>query len=455
MILLLVAAMAIGLAVFQTLSDEFRRVTAVAAWLHVLPVARVASDFQWLADAPAIGSYLFKPAITVEELLRGAWTDGIGWVAWEQGQLVAGRIAALLYGPLLLAFAWRVRRGRPDLLYRRVHDLESLIETQTPIWPNAASTRQFRDLGARCNPDDRIVSERARPANDPGKTPVAVSNLLVPLAPPVQPSATEIALRPETWLRAQGLAAQLDRDRSDVVFTDATEPAEEWHHLSVDAVCEVFESRLGPPWTGLAGLRPSHRGLAALFALRIVHKESEANELLTVLTHLADRAWAAGASLDRELRKDGTSLAAIDCILAGPAGVAISRVAGMHAWLFTAMMGMLQAARKDRGVISTASFLWLKREDRDLWYALNSTGNAVAVAEAAAVCAQYRAERQCRQPLRRPAVYLAARSLIDDYLDLENPRIAQRRAAARERRPVGRKLADAAREVAPDRNHPG
>ena len=108
------------------------------------------------------------------------------------------------------------------------------------------------------------------------------------------------------------------------------------------------------------------------------------------------------------------------------------------------MMGMLQAARKDRGVISTASFIWLKREDRCLWQALNAVGNAVAFAEAAAVCAHYRAERQAGLPLRRPSAFQASRSLVQDYLDLENPRNSRRRAAAAKRRPVGRNLAEAA-----------
>ena len=95
-------------------------------------------------------------------------------------------------------------------------------------------------------------------------------------------------------------------------------------------------------------------------------------------------------------------------------------------------------------MISTASFIWLKREDRCLWHALNAAGNAVAVAEAAAVCAHFRAERQAGLPLRRPSAFQASRSLVQDYLDLENPRIAQRRAAARKRSPVGRKLAESA-----------
>ena len=446
-IVLAVLGLSLALAVSKILADDFRRATAVAAWMHVWPLAWTGSQAHWTKDIPVLGPLLLEPSILAEAILRTAWSRGIDPADWLLGQAVAARAAMVVYGPVLIFLARRARAGRPDIAFRRVHSLESLIDAQSASWPEVGIVRHIESLDCRTNPDVRIARQRAEQGSMRAQRMPSLA--LGRAIPAISPPALEIALRPETWLRAEGLSTRLDQaeQQHSPSAADVGGLSNEWDHLTIDAVCEALEDRLGPPWRGFETMRPIHRGLAAVFACHLDFRTNDGRELLASLAVMAERAAAGKRQFDGAICADRRIAHLIAEALSGQSGAALLQVACRHAWLRTAMMGMLQAARRDRGVIAAASFVWLKREDRELWYALNACGNAVAAAEAAAVCSHFRAERQFRQPLRKPAVFQASRSLIRDYLDLENPRLPQRRATAEERRPVGDRLAEAAAEA--------
>ena len=443
LILLVVVAIATVFSVSRYLQDDFRWITALAVWLHVRPIAWAAAHAGWLADLPAIADILVRPAVAAEGLLRPALSGGIGAENWMLGQAEAGPVMAAFYGPFLLYTALQARQNRPDLAFRNIHSLESLIETQSASWPSARIVRHLDGLAARQDPDDKIRTEMKRNERATGMAPDTSSCALLPALPPVRPDPLEIALRPETWLRAEGLAERRPAGSQQAgggAGDLSVRLGCEWEHLAIESVSEVMEGQLGPPWTGFADLRRVHRGLAAVFSLHFACREEEGRELLAALSICAERAAGRERTLEAELAGNRRLMKAIDRVLDGPAGRGMKGVADRHAWQRTAVMGMLRAAREDRGVLSTASFMWLKKQDRCLWYALNATGNAVAAAEASAVCAHFRAERQTGLPLRTPSIFQAARSLVTGYLDLENPRFAQRRAAAKARRTVEHRL---------------
>ncbi len=54
------------------------------------------------------------------------------------------------------------------------------------------------------------------------------------------------------------------------------------------------------------------------------------------------------------------------------------------------------------GVLSTSLFLWLKRVDRDLWYALNNVGRRAFHIEGSGVISHYFMERMQRNPVSEP-----------------------------------------------------
>jgi len=128
---------------------------------------------------------------------------------------------------------------------------------------------------------------------------------------------------------------------------------------------------------------------------------------------------------DAILAEEGL-MARIDGILQGKPGAQMLEIANRHAWLESAFPAMLTYARKDRGVLPAAAFLWLKAEDRALWYILDNVGSEAVMIESSGAMAHFRAEHQIGKPIRRPAVYQAARALLEDYLDMTPERVVAR-----------------------------
>ena len=73
-------------------------------------------------------------------------------------------------------------------------------------------------------------------------------------------------------------------------------------------------------------------------------------------------------------------------------------------------MALLYRARQ-KGVLASSQFLWLRPLDRPLWYALNQCGGRAAWAEGFAPWAHYTAEEKERKTLTKPHVAPAVASL--------------------------------------------
>lgn len=73
-------------------------------------------------------------------------------------------------------------------------------------------------------------------------------------------------------------------------------------------------------------------------------------------------------------------------------------------------MALLNRARQ-KGVLATSQFLWLRPLDRPLWYALNQCGGRAAWAEGFAAWAHYQAEEKVGMLLMEPHVQPAVASL--------------------------------------------
>lgn len=419
-------------------SDVPSAAASAAALIHLRPFSLAAARLEWLQDAPLLGESLFLPAVAAAGIpMKVSDLAALDAVALRSLLESSGIAAVLIYGPCMLLLAANAWRARPDIAFRTVHGLESLLAAQSVRWPSVRLALRFpwsRDSSA-----ERAPQSRVRGSGNGG-----AGRMLIPEQPPPIPPHGSCSLRPERWLELQGLVGE----PVEPVAASARDPRggpavpgdSELETLTGEALCESLDRQLGKPWRGFSALAPSARALAAAFALFRAYDVRGGQELLDRLAECSVGRRAARSGMDEAIRIDRRMSKDLNRILESPAGSGLLAIANRHAWEATAMIGMLQAARKNRGVVASASFLWLKREHRSLWYALNNSGNAAIMAEAAGAFAHFRAERQFGRPLRRPTTHQAARALLEGYLDAAPERIARRKALASLRTPVGAKL---------------
>jgi hypothetical protein len=93
-----------------------------------------------------------------------------------------------------------------------------------------------------------------------------------------------------------------------------------------------------------------------------------------------------------------------------------------HGMRESLLIAMLLAARKRRGVLASAEFLWLKGVDRGLWYALANAGRGTFLVEGLAAMDHYHHELVDGAPSRHPRIDNAVASLngITDTLRERN-----------------------------------
>lgn len=400
--------------------------------LHVLPFAEAVRFLPILLDIPFLGSWLFRMSAAAHDfLLQGGFSE-MTPVQRAATLTAGGRAALVLYGPFMVWVVLRGRDFRVDRKYRRRHSLESMIWAQSENWMTSRISRHVNPLK---DPeiDARTIAGRARSLVDqarktaPGRGSVALPGDAVSL----RPGTWGRALRPEEWLIANGLV--FDHEVHDRIIQDGAICRETdfefrhlWKTLDVPSLAEVLAGQLRTPWTGPEGIRPCFRAIFAVMAQFYDYDVDGGNKLLFDLGILADASRGKPGSMDQAILAESGMTARIDRIISGKAGKKLVQMGEGHAWLESAFPAFLTLARKDRGVLPPAAFLWLKAEDRLMWYILDNVGNEAVMIEAAGALAHCRAELQIGKPIRRPAVYQAARAMLEDYLDVTPDRLKSR-----------------------------
>ena len=361
--------------------DNIRAIGVISALIHLKPFGFLAAHMDWLLDAPYFGKAIFMAASSAYDLPM-TFQAVAALSSEHQDSIMAGSgpAAAITYGPCFIWMAAACRGFRPDLAHRTVHDLTSLIRAQCTQWPQAIYASRFLNLPGGSKPDPLPDADAERAYR-------RVGHMVWTEPPPLLPPPLNGSMRPEAWLEAQGYVN--GRGRNNGFLSD-----EDCEFLSEDILSEAFDRQLGKPWKGLAQLAPCKRALAAAFACFHDYQGEKGHDLLNRLSMLAAGEAADQFGMDDAISRDSQLSAEIEEILGSSRAFGLEGVAERHAWETTAMIAMLSAARKDRGVLASASFLWLKREDRGLWYALNNAGNAAIMVEAAGALAHFRAERQ-------------------------------------------------------------
>ena len=235
--------------------------------------------------------------------------------------------------------------------------------------------------------------------------PATGSFLLTPFPDHPSPPPLGRALRPEEWLDARCL-----RDGDGDCDPHAVEA-----HLA---------GQLTRPFS-VGRLRIHERALVACIA---GFRGDDSRGLIDDLS-VALAACSEPGDVHRTLHDRPELLQRIDDLLTRHRSL-IEELAKGHFWLETALTEIWRAGRQGGGILAPAALLWLKPEDRTLWYSVQCCGGNVVI-EAAGVHAHHLAERQYRRPLPVPNVRQAVAALKDVYLDQSEERIRSRQQAGR------------------------
>jgi len=225
------------------------------------------------------------------------------------------------------------------------------------------------------------------------------------------PSLAEEAAR--QWKTATA-GAFFDPDGRDKNILPARTPMEwmrdngikfEEGMLDRDAAEKVFAEQLGKPWQGV---KRADLPVQTFLVLAMMH--ATRNKAAMSSREAVSIAWAAGNDGTPKM-KEIVEEALKDEKLVGR----IDKVASKHAFAHTVVVAVLDLARKKGGVFPAADFVWVRKVDRHLWYAINNVGRRRFHTEGAAVISHFFAERVVGSPLPEPNMDEAINGL-EDYM---------------------------------------
>jgi intracellular multiplication protein IcmP len=283
---------------------------------------------------------------------------------WEDIVIISALIGNYMRWPVALLFCyyiyWAIEKS-PRRRFRTKFNMETLMSNQSLVWP--------------------II----RPIIN--MNPLKISNRIPGDAVPAELPLFAESLSPEEWVA--------------------------WNRLPLrdgmpdkEALRQAFARQLGPKWEGMKGLRDHHRALIAAFSLNGAQRRDECRDLLGKIS----TCWQqnSGLRLTAEVRKT------IDGILADKKLMEPTlKIASNYAYRTTALLALLRWAREQGGVLAPAQFLWLRGEDRALWYPLNNLGRRSYHAEASGAMAHYMAEVNAGRALPMPRVDNAIPAIIE------------------------------------------
>jgi intracellular multiplication protein IcmP len=180
--------------------------------------------------------------------------------------------------------------------------------------------------------------------------------------------------------------------------------------LDKEGATKAFEKQLGDRWQGAGKLPPYMQVLLAACALKAARKRAEADDVLGRVANCWDEKDGLKLSRDSSLLPYARKILRNKDIATNTL-----KRCNRHAFVTTAMLGALDYARSEGGVLAPAQFLWLRGHDRQLWYPMNNLGRKAFHAEAMGAMAHYRAEKQVQRPIPKPMVNDAV-MVLADYL---------------------------------------
>lgn len=343
-----------------------------AAWLAwYMAAGTITSAMRWVRigemNLLALFTHEFDNLLRVlPEMKVAPHAEKLGpqYLDWPTFWNISAKVGDYMRWPaaiLMGFFLFRIQYRAPTSRYKNKYDLEGMMQIQSRTWPVIAPMLNFN--------------------------PTKVSTRIPGEAVPVDLPPFAESLSPDEWVAWARIPL-----REGV-------PDEE-------GVRQALTQQLGPRWEKMVGLKPYHRALIAAFGLKGLQRRTESDDLLGQVA----QCWTVqhGLVLTEVVEKKINDYLA-DKKLAS----AVFQAAEQHAYRTTALLGILAWARQQGGVLAPAQFLWLRGEDRGLWYPLNNLGRRSYHAEAAGAMAHYMAENIAGRALLMPRVKTAIQPVID------------------------------------------
>ena len=258
--------------------------------------------------------------------------------------------------------AWAYYKG-PKTYYRKKLTIDTLIERQMYNFPTITPFVKF-------NPST------------------------VPPRPPGSPVPAELpafaeALGPEEWLAYNG-----------VQVPDG--------NVDKESAARHFKKQLRGLWKGPAKLKNYEQILLAAFCLKAARKREQGDEMMGRVAKCWSHDKGLELSKDPKLLKDARAVFKNKDLCGGTL-----KICNQHAFTTTALLGALDHARAEGGVLAPAQFVWLRGHDRTLWYPLNNLGRQSFHMESIGAMSHYKSERRTRRPIPVPKVEDAVKTITD------------------------------------------
>ena len=250
------------------------------------------------------------------------------------------------------------------------------------------------------------------------------------LEPDLNKGPWAMGIRPEDFVKKFNLIEEEETDAGDIIT-----------RLNTEKTYNQLLKQMGRKWNGLDALTMEERQLFGVFVTKARRKGKEAKELVDALAdaYTSERFGFFDKIIKARTMKKTNKLIdeKIKKYYGEEKGVFIlkrlilkifnkkptkpkpnkdiSKIIDSHFYVKTVLSGLLEEARKD-GVLATADFIWLKKQNRELWYMLNNIGRRASWVECAAPWNHFLAEKLLERKVANPMINNSIDAL-DEYLE--------------------------------------
>lgn len=323
--------------------------------------------FMWVNNIPERASVFSKILLNDSSYIKDKYMDTT--LISDVNAFVSSLIAP--YVLIVLTFyIYNLYKSRMIDKYKKTFSMNTLIEDQADLWP------QIKPMV--------------------GVHPEKIEDL-------------------DTGVWAMGLEPKKFAEINGLVEYSENRMGEEEIRLNESKALEVFQEQLERPWQSVESLTQVEKFMLSILLLKAnrLGAESLAHAAIISQRYTTEKKYS-----KKELAafKEEAELKTEEIIEKYKSSEPLNIATSEHFFILTVFPRMLELARID-GVLATGDFIWLKIENRRLWYILNNVGRKAAWAECAGIWHHYNYEKAIRRKIPSPMISGAVASLDWEFIN--------------------------------------